>query len=385
MFDDMDWSHASSDEIDRGFDHFGGLNSALNSASAAELCSLIQAANISQTWMRDGARTLPDWVSARLRVRHDTARSLVGVAKRLEELPILSARFADGDLSIDQVDAISRMATAENEVGLIEDAIGLSNSSLDRAARRAHPPKVEDERSVHDRRSAHLQWNLDQSELRMRANLPGAEGEIVQKAMEDAADRIPVNPETGLFDAYPQRLADGLVELAATTGDTSTPPQVTMFTDLDALTTDTEGVAELDNTALIPNDTARRLSCDCVVETIITNGSQVIGIGRNSRTIPGWLRRLVHHRDGGGCRFPGCRHTRWLQVHHIQHWADGGSTDVDNLILLCGFHHRFLHEHHWHITTGHDGTFQFRRPDWTLYPKPKLDMHPRLKQLVRSI
>jgi len=375
---DMDWSHASSDEIDRGFDHFGGLNS----ASAAELCRLIRVADVSQTWMRDGARNLIDWVSARLRVRHETARLLVGVAKRLEELPILSARFAEGDLSLDQVDAVSRMATADTEEGLIEDAIGLSNSALDRVSRRANPPCVDDEGSVYQRRSAHLQWNLDQSELNLRANLPGAEGEIVQKAMENAADRIPVNPETGLFDAYPQRLADGLVELAATTGDTSTPPQVTVFADLEALTTDSDGVTELEHGGLIPNETARRLGCDCVVETVITDGSQVVGVGRNSRTIPGWLRRLVHHRDGGGCRFPGCRHARWLQVHHIQHWADSGTTDLDNLILLCGFHHRFLHEHHWHITTSSDGQFQFRRPDWTLYPKPNLEMDPRLKQLV---
>ncbi|MEE8489037.1 MAG: HNH endonuclease signature motif containing protein, partial [Acidimicrobiia bacterium] len=72
----------------------------------------------------------------------------------------------------------------------------------------------------------------------------------------------------------------------------------------------------------------------------------------------------------------------WLQVHHIQHWSQGGPTDLDNLILLCGFHHRFLHEHDWHITTRDDGTFQFRRPDWTRYPKPKPGLPPRLAALV---
>ena len=211
----MDWSHATPDEIDRGFDHFSGLNS----AAVAEICVLIQAADISQTWMRDGARTLVDWVSARLAIRHETAGQLVRVATRLEDLPVLSTRFAAGDLSLDQVDAISRMATPETEKGMIEEAIGLSNAALDRKSRRSDPPTVDDERSVHDRRSAHLQWNLDQSELHLRANLPGTQGQIVQKAMEESADQIPVNPETGLFDPYPQRLADGLVELAATTGD----------------------------------------------------------------------------------------------------------------------------------------------------------------------
>jgi len=207
---------------------------------------------------------------------------------------------------------------------------------------------------------------------------------IVQKAVEDAANRIPVNPETGLFDPYPARLADGLVEVCATTGDqtTTTPPQVTVFADLDALTTETEGVTELARGGLVPNETARRLSCDCVVETVVTDGSVIVGVGRNSRTVPGWLRRLVNHRDGGQCQWVGCSHTRWLQVHHIQHWSQGGATDLDNLILLCGFHHRFVHEHHWHITTNKNNQFQFRRPDWTPYPPPKPDLHPRLAALV---
>jgi hypothetical protein len=140
----MDWSRASLDEIDRGFDHFGGLTS----AGQAELCSLVQAADTSQTWMRDGARTLADWVSVRLRVRHETASALVRVAIRLVDLPVLSARFSAGDLSLDQTDAISRMATPDTEEGLIGEALGLSNTALDRAARRANPPTRVDEREV---------------------------------------------------------------------------------------------------------------------------------------------------------------------------------------------------------------------------------------------
>ncbi|MCZ6630229.1 MAG: HNH endonuclease signature motif containing protein, partial [Actinobacteria bacterium] len=63
-------------------------------------------------------------------------------------------------------------------------------------------------------------------------------------------------------------------------------------------------------------------------------------------------------------------------------WSRGGATDLDNLILLCGFHHRFVHEHDWHITTRGDGSFQFRRPDWTPYPPPQPGLHPRLAALV---
>ncbi len=114
MFDTMDWFDATADEIDRGFDQFGGLYA----ASAAELCSLIQAADVGQTWMSDGARSLTDWVATRLRLCHGTAGQLVRVAKRLQDLPVLSARFAAGDLSLDEVDAVSRMATADTETGV---------------------------------------------------------------------------------------------------------------------------------------------------------------------------------------------------------------------------------------------------------------------------
>jgi hypothetical protein len=380
MFESMDWSFATPDEIDRGFDHFGGLRGATD----ARLCSLIQAADVGQTWMSDGARSLNDWVAARLRIRHATAGQLVGVARRLADLPVLSARFAAGDLSLDQTDAISRMATADSEAGLIEEALGLSNTGLDRRARRANPPSVSDERTVSDRRALWMQWNLDESELNMGANLPAFEGEIVQKAVEDAANRIPVDPDTGLFDPYSQRMADGLVRVCATTGDqtTGSPPQVTVFADIEVLTTETGGVTELGSGSLVPNQTAQRLSCDCVVETVVTDGSSVVGVGRNTRTVPGWLRRLVTHRDGGTCRFPGCGNTGWIQVHHIQHWSQGGATDLDNLILLCGFHHRFVHEHDWHITTSKHNQFQFRKPDWTLYPRPRPGLHPRLAALV---
>ncbi len=380
MFESMDWGESSNDQIDEAFAHFHGLAS----AGLAHVCELIVEVDARQSWMTDGARSLVDWVAARLRLRPDTARQLVSVARRLSDLPVLSERFAAGDLSLDQTDAISRMATADTETGLIEEALGLSNALLDRKARRANPPVAADEAEAHRVRAVWIQRTLDGASGRLTAHLPHLDLEIVETAIRDRADKIGPNPETGLFDAYSQRMADGLVEVCATTGDetTTTPPQITVFADLEALTTVDSGVTELGSGTVIPNETARRLSCDCVLETVITDGAQVIGVGRNSRTVPGWLRRLVHHRDGGTCRFHGCGNKGWLQVHHIRHWSKGGTTDLDNLILLCGFHHRFVHEHGWHITRNSNNQFQFRRPDWTLYPPPKPDLHPRLKQLA---
>jgi len=70
-----------------------------------------------------------------------------------------------------------------------------------------------------------------------------------------------------------------------------------------------------------------------------------------------------------------------VHAHHIIHWAHGGPTDVDNLILLCGFHHRFLHEHRRSII-GTESGFQFTKPDGSQYPPPRPELHPRLRALV---
>ncbi|HEX9761619.1 MAG TPA: DUF222 domain-containing protein [Acidimicrobiia bacterium] len=374
----MRWFEASADEIDQGFGQFAGLQA----AAQAELCRLVQAADVSQVWMRDGARSMVEWAGLRLRVRVETAGLLVRVARRLADLPRLSEAFSAGELSLDQVDALSRMATPVTEAGLIDEALGLSNEGLDRLARRSRPPSAGDERSVWDRRALWLQWNLDESELRLRGQLPGAHGEIVQEALESVADRFGPNPETGLFDPYSMQLADALVEMSATAGEGGSPPQISLHAELEALTTPDRGVIELAHGGLVPNQTARRLGCDGVVETVVHEDNVIVGVGRNSRIVPGWLRRQLEYRDCGICRFPGCGNTRWLQAHHIQHWADGGPTDLDNLILLCGHHHRYLHEHRWHITGTPNTQVVFRRPDWQPYPQTRARLDPRLAALT---
>ncbi|MEX2251498.1 MAG: DUF222 domain-containing protein [Acidimicrobiia bacterium] len=381
----MEWervSDLSNDEVDEVLSHlFAGSQVFL-----AEICAWLMVADHRQQFMADGARDLVQWLSARFGLRYSTAAQLVGVARRLEDLPLLRERFAEGGLSLDQVEAISRMATADTEGELIEEASGLSNAALDRAARRSNPPSVEDERAAWEARWLTIQHSLDGNEGRLHARLPAAELHLVETAIRERADTIPPNPETGMFDPYPTRLADGLVELCATSGDESSPSvQITVHADLEALTSNTEttGVAELQAGPVIANETARRLACDAIVETAIYDDCRVLGVGRLSRTIPGWLRRQLWHRDER-CRFAGCPHQGWLHGHHITHWADGGPTDLENLILLCGYHHRFLHEHGWSIEGDPSGKLIFKKPNGQVYPPPRPGLDPRLRELIRT-
>ncbi|NNE35773.1 MAG: DUF222 domain-containing protein, partial [Rhodothermales bacterium] len=76
-------------------------------------------------------------------------------------------------------------------------------------------------------------------------------------------------------------------------------------------------------------ETSRRLGCDCSVVRVTDDSSgEPLSIGRKTRSIPPAIRRALRFRDIG-CRFPGCTNTRFVDGHHIRHWADGGETCLD--------------------------------------------------------
>ncbi len=133
----------------------------------------------------------------------------------------------------------------------------------------------------------------------------------------------------------------------------------------------------------VPTETARRLACDASRVDVVEDGDgHPLDIGRRSRTIPPAIRRALRLRDKG-CRFPGCRCTRWVDGHHIRHWADRGETRLANLVLLCRFHHRHVHEMGFTVRHLGRGRFEFRQPDGTLIPEaPQL---PGVKHAVRGV
>jgi hypothetical protein len=112
---------------------------------------------------------------------------------------------------------------------------------------------------------------------------------------------------------------------------------------------------------LVASEVARRLACDGRLQAVVEGRAGPLGVGRTQRTVPRWLYRLVRRRDGG-CRFPGCNQTRWLQAHHIVHWADGGPTDYDNIAMICTYHHRVVHELGWRVVATGAGGLEFRSP-----------------------
>ena len=109
------------------------------------------------------------------------------------------------------------------------------------------------------------------------------------------------------------------------------------------------GCAEIEGGLGLHPDIASRLSCDARLQYVLTDKQgNALGIGRASRNVPRWLHRQLLYRDHG-CTFPGCGTKMFLKAHHIWHWELGGPTDYDNLVLVCTFHHKLLHEGGWSV------------------------------------
>jgi Domain of unknown function (DUF222)/HNH endonuclease len=138
----------------------------------------------------------------------------------------------------------------------------------------------------------------------------------------------------------------------------------------EALVGDRPSLAETEGGHRLASETVRRLACDGRIEWVLERGGRPVGIGRRGRQVPGALGRALRHRDRG-CRFPGCERRRWLHAHHLRHWGRGGPTDLGNLVLLCGYHHRLLHEGGWRATGDPGGDLRFHDPGGrTLTPFP---------------
>jgi hypothetical protein len=119
--------------------------------------------------------------------------------------------------------------------------------------------------------------------------------------------------------------------------------------------------AHLHDGPCLGTETARRISCDAPVCVLLRKGNEILNLGRTQRLPNRAQRRALMARDGG-CRFPGCAERRYVEPHHVVHWADGGPTDLANLVLLCWRHHHAVHEGGYRLAFA-AGAVTVGRPD----------------------
>lgn len=324
-----------------------------------------------RAWADWGSKSCAAWLSYACGLAPSAAREQVRVARRLEELPRVREAFGKGELSYSKTRAISRVASEESEAELIHLARHATAAQLEKVARAYRgvvSAQVEQANETYEDRHLSYQWDEDGS-LVVNGRLPAEDGALLIRALEGARERLRASAEAPEREKGPCN-ADALVSLAesglATAGaarPSAERTQVVVHVASSALAGDAaDGACEIENGPALAPETARRLACDASLVAMTERNGRPLSVGRKTRSIPPALRRALQRRDDG-CRFPGCTQHRFVDGHHIKHWAHGGETKLSNLVLLCRHHHRLIHEGGYSVQRTGPNSVRFARPD----------------------
>jgi hypothetical protein len=312
------------------------------------------------------------WLAWRCDVSMATAREKVRVAQALKHLPLVSVAFSTGELSYSKVRSLTRVATAENEEDLVAFALRNTASHVAgycRELRMGAPTSLGVAERAYCNRSLRTRRDTDRGVMFVSVELPLETGELLEKALDKARDdeclKIPDLVDT----SWNKRQADAFVTMlreylqGGEANSNSDNYLVNIHVDQSALAGDV-------GRSSVPIETVKRLCCDgkAVVMTETKDG-EPLSIGRKSRIVPKGIERAVRARDNHSCRFPGCSNKRFVDIHHIEHWANGGETAVNQLMLLCSKHHTLVHEGGFRIDKDFRDDWSFFRPDGIAVPK----------------
>jgi hypothetical protein len=313
------------------------------SAHQSQLLAAVRELDQRKAWRVDGATSMVAWLVQRCGVTASTAREWVTAATKLHTLPKITDALSQGKLSFDQVKPLVEVAKPETDASLAEQATHWSAKQVRELATAVRNQSDEQATGLFARRFL----RFDDRRRALSGVLPEDQYAIVKNTLvARASGRL---KERTPFD---QRMADALI--AVCKGDESggqdragrthrSRPTVVVHADMSFLAGGA-GSAELDVLGPVSREVARRLACDAKVLVSADNPTgQVLNLGR-ARRDPSDAQRIEIRRRDKGCRFPGCSHTEFTDVHHIRHWTNGGHTDLANLVELCDQHHRAIHE-----------------------------------------
>ncbi|HEY6791433.1 MAG TPA: DUF222 domain-containing protein, partial [Trebonia sp.] len=342
------------------------------------------------------------WLSWKCQVAPGTAREQVRVARALKGLPVIRGEFAAGRFSYAKVRALTRIAAPDTEADLAEMAECMTAGQLERFAA-AHRRVTRGEEAARQRHRK-LTWRYaEDGTITITATLPPQDGAVVLQALRASLSDLD-HPHDGHDDEPGARvpaedLADALTEVCGsflqakiTTADNPDVYQVIIHAGAAAITEDAPGVSaettrarmaaaagqsrwplthparedrcHLEDGPAISPSALQLIGCNATIATMVHDADgNILAVGRRTRKPPPALRKAARERDRYRCRFPGC-HSRKTDLHHVQHWANGGHTTLANLISLCRRHHTAVHDKGYTITTAGE----FRTPDGALIP-----------------
>ncbi|WP_373694024.1 DUF222 domain-containing protein, partial [Parafrankia sp. BMG5.11] len=355
-------------------------------------------------WSGIGLRSCAHWLSWRCGIGLRAAREHLATARALEQLPKVRAAFADGTISYSKVRAITRIADPTTEPLWLEHALHCTAGQLERLVRTLRQTTADPNDRARTQAARRVSWRTDDNGmLHLTAVLPPDEGAHLITALDaarasldttttDAGTDAGQSPPDGEIVAAPRdrrRDADALLALAEgflqqpAPGLTSPAHTITVHIDATTLLDTTQphppqprprpgSRAEISPATGLSPTVLRRLGRDGLIRTLLTDThGNPLRLGRRRRLPNRQLRDAVHARDRGTCQYPGCAHTRRLHTHHLIPWVEGGGTDIDNLTLVCGEHHRTLHDENIKLRRTTAGRIIALLPDGrTLDPAP---------------
>src|SRR5690348_16520464 len=364
------------------------IHTVVQQATAVQLALIRQVDTLGVAAAMGATSTLA-WLRDRHRISGRAASRLVKLANALDASATADA-LAAGEVNVEQAqviaDAVAALPAEHRAAGeehLLGEADTFGPKELGRLGQRIFEvvaPEEAEQRALAELERAEKRayqdrglWLTDiagTSRVRVTGWLDQDGAATIRAALDPLCaprtlrrtGRRGDDPETGPDnDTDPsdvrsagQRRVDALVEvcrLASACGQLpdngGDRPQVVVTIDHDKLR-EQVGAATFDDGAQLSPAAARRIACDAgIIPAILGAASQPLDLGRQTRLVTGPLRRALVLRDRG-CAFPGCdRPPRWTDAHHIQHWSNGGPTDLGNLVLLCGHHHRLIHHSEW--------------------------------------
>lgn len=355
-------------------------------------------------WGGDGATaSCAHWLNWKCGIDLGSAREKVRTAHALVSLPKIAAAMERGELSYAKVRALTRVACPSTEDTLLQYALHGTAVHVERIVRDFRRCKEAEElgREAQQRIDRKLTWFHDvDGMLVIKARLPAEVGQMFIKAIEAACEEIPaketpvdvaaatpnvkwqIQPSARKVDALAM-MAEAFLAQGAAALKGGDRHQIVVHVDAETLRDSAAGRCNFEDGPSVAAETARRLSCDSSIVPILENqDGEPLNVGRKTRSIPPALHRALKSRDRGCCRFPGCPNTRYLDGHHIKHWAHGGETKLSNLVSLCRFHHRQVHEGNVVVQVLDDGAIRFTAPngkafDSTLpdHTQPLADWH----------
>jgi hypothetical protein len=330
----------------------------------ARLAELLRRTGETKAFCRDGFSSLTALLKYRMSIHPGEAQRLVARANGLTHAPLVALAFETGALSGAQVDVLlearniapeafpkaeGHLVTVALDTPLIRDLKKRLDYWLDQVAADdlgAGRNLVRDVRSLSLRREGEM--------MRINGWVDIEAGERLRAELE------PGPPAEGDTRSTPARRADVLLDIL---NGASNRPSLVVHVSAETLAHRDPGISETGNGTFLTADEIKRLACDANLTRVIFDPeSQPLDVGRTKRLVTPALRAAVCARDLR-CVFPGCdRPSHHCDVHHLTHWADGGETSIDNLVLLCRHHHVLIHEGGW-VLNGAPGYFRFYRPD----------------------